>query len=163
MCSVLPSRHCTAAPSILSLRHSPAEGGIKASLCAGWVFFNILHSKQGLLVQSNHMYKSSDLLALCNHCTQASCRLPCIYLHGTAWQETWTRKNGVTHPGSPPSVMEQELGKSLTGFSSAPHLYISPPLPLRGQQRQSAFPNRNPSSNTQDEGREGKHKAERFA
>lgn len=131
MRSVLPSCHCTAAQSILSLRHSPAEGRIEVSLCAGRVFFlYILHSKQDLLVGSNHMYKSSDLLALCNHCIQASHRLSCIYLHCLA--RDMYKKNGVTHPGSPPSMMEQELGKSLTGFGSAPHSLHKPSSASQG-------------------------------
>lgn len=70
------------------------------------------------------MYKVLDLLALCNHHIQMSHSLPDIYLHSLA--RDMNKTNGVTYPGSPLSVMEQELSKSLPSFSSAPHSLQKP-------------------------------------
>lgn len=65
------------------------------------------------------MYNVLDLLALCSHHIQVPHSLSGIYLHCLARDMNET--NRVTFPGSPLSMMEQESGKSLPSFSSAPH------------------------------------------
>lgn len=70
------------------------------------------------------MYKILDLLALCKHHIQVPHSLSGIYLYCLA--RDMHKTNGVTFPGSPLSMMEQELGKKLPSFSSAPHSLHKP-------------------------------------
>lgn len=70
------------------------------------------------------MYKNLDLIALCNHHIQVPLILSGIYLYCLARDMNET--NWVAFPGSPLSIMEQELGKNLPSPSSAPRSLHKP-------------------------------------
>lgn len=84
------------------------------------------------------MYKILDLLVLCKHHIQVPHSLSGIYLHCLA--RDMHKTNGVTFPGSPLSMMEQELGKKLPSFSSAPYSLHKPVSDSLGLVEMQYFP-----------------------
>lgn len=125
---------------------------VKVELRPHCLQMRFLYFPQQTSFISNHSYEVLDLSALCNHHTQVPHSLSGIYLHYLA--RDMNKKNGVTFPGSPLSMMEQELCKNLSSFSSSLTIYS---LTLHWW-RCSIFPKKNPSSNIQDMGKGGKHK-----
>ena len=105
------------------------------------------------------MYKMLDLLDLPLQPSHPSVSQPFRYLSSQhCLARDIDKKNGVTHS----QWWSKNWAKTSQVSPQFPTHYISPSLPLKGRWRWSVFPNRKPSPNIQDEGREGKHKGERF-